>query len=106
MQNENDSKILAGLASIPELLEMLQRINERLDSIEKKLKHSPAIPAVSTRNKRFFTVRETAQELSVSIKTVYRLIDRKLLNPSRALRTFRIPLKDIEDFLAETRCDF
>jgi len=103
--NENDSKILAGLASLPELMVMLQRINERLDSIEKKLNHAPAAPAVSTRNKRFFTVRETAEELNVSTKTVYRLINRRFLKPSRALRTFRIPLKDIEDFLASTRCD-
>jgi excisionase family DNA binding protein len=49
-----------------------------------------------------FSVRETAKILGVSDKTVRRLIDRKLLRASRALRHLLIPKKEIERFLQET----
>jgi excisionase family DNA binding protein len=49
-----------------------------------------------------FSVRETAEILGVSDKTVRRLIDRKLLRASRALRHLLIPKKEIERFLQET----
>jgi excisionase family DNA binding protein len=49
-----------------------------------------------------FSVQEAAQILGVSDKTVRRLIDRKLLRASRALRHLRIPKKEIERFLDET----
>lgn len=40
--------------------------------------------------------------LGVSEKTVRRLIDRRLLRVSRALRHLRIPKGEIERFLEET----
>lgn len=49
-----------------------------------------------------FSVGETAEILGVSDKTVRRLIDRKLLRASRALRHLLIPKKEIERFLQET----
>ena len=49
-----------------------------------------------------FSVRETAEILGVSDKTVRRLIDRKLLRASRALRHLLISKKEIERFLQET----
>jgi len=49
-----------------------------------------------------FSVQETAILLGVSDKTVRRLISRKLLRPSRALRHHLIPKKEIERFLDET----
>ena len=49
-----------------------------------------------------FSVKETAQMLGVSEKTVRRLIDRGLLHASRALRHLLIPKKEIEKFLDET----
>lgn len=49
-----------------------------------------------------FSVRETADILGVSEKTVRRLVGRKLLRPSRALRHLLIPKKEIERFLDET----
>ena len=49
-----------------------------------------------------FSVRETAEALGVSEKTIRRLIDRQLLNPSRALRHLLISKKEVERFLEET----
>ena len=51
---------------------------------------------------RAFSVKETAQILGVSEKTVGRLVKRKLLRASRALRHHLIPTKEIEKFLDET----
>jgi excisionase family DNA binding protein len=49
-----------------------------------------------------YSVHEAAEMLGVSDKTVRRLIHRKLLRPSRALRHLLIPKKEIERFLDET----
>jgi len=49
-----------------------------------------------------FSVFETAEILGVSDKTVRRLINRKLLRASRALRHLLISKKEIERFLQET----
>ncbi len=48
------------------------------------------------------SVRETAGILGVSEKTVRRLVNRKLLRASRALRHLLIPTKEIQRFLDET----
>lgn len=49
-----------------------------------------------------FSVQETAKILGISEKSVRRLIDRRLLQPSTALRHLLIPRKEIERFLDET----
>lgn len=49
-----------------------------------------------------YSIREAAEMLGVSEKSVRRLIDRRLLRPSRALRHLLIPKKEIERFLEET----
>ena len=49
-----------------------------------------------------FSVRETAEMLGVSEKTVRRLIGRGLIRPSRALRHLLISKKEIERFLEQT----
>lgn len=49
-----------------------------------------------------FSVRETAEILGVSEKTVRRLIDRRLLRVSRALRHILIPKIAITEFLEQT----
>lgn len=49
-----------------------------------------------------FSVRETAEILGVSEKTVRRLISRGLLRPSRALRHLLLSRKEIERFLENT----
>jgi|GEM_PF-561063 len=49
-----------------------------------------------------YGVSETAEILGVSEKTVRRLISRRLLRASRALRHLLIPKKEIERFLDDT----
>ncbi|MEK7781402.1 MAG: helix-turn-helix domain-containing protein [Verrucomicrobiota bacterium] len=49
-----------------------------------------------------YTIKETALILGVSYKTVHRLIQRRLLKSSLALRCKIIPLSEIERFLKET----
>lgn len=55
-----------------------------------------------SRGRLAFSVRETALSLGVSEKTVRRLIDRRLLRVSRALRHILIPRTEIERFLRQT----
>jgi len=58
------------------------------------------------RNERMaFSVQETADLLGVSQKTVRRLVARRLLHPSRAIRHLLIAKREIERFLAETIID-
>lgn len=52
-----------------------------------------------------YTLKETAKLLGVSYMTVNRLIQRRLLKSSLALRTKLIPKKEIERFLRETLSD-
>ena len=49
-----------------------------------------------------YSVQEVAVMLNVSTKTVYNLIDRKLLRASKALRHIRITRMSVEEFLATT----
>jgi excisionase family DNA binding protein len=63
----------------------------------------PACPQVQPLKSRLmFTVKETAEALGISEKTVYRLVQRNLLRTSRALRHIRIPKSEIERFLTAT----
>ncbi len=56
----------------------------------------PRIPRLA------FSIKETAKVLGVSEKTVRRLVYRRLLHPSRALRHLLISQKEVERFLADT----
>jgi excisionase family DNA binding protein len=59
--------------------------------------------AVSLFNSRVaFSIAEVALLLNVSEKTVRRLIDRKLLKASKALRHLRVSKWELQRFLAET----
>lgn len=49
-----------------------------------------------------YSVAETAKLLGVSSRSIRRLLDRKLLKGSRALRTIIIPRSEIEKFLTDT----
>jgi excisionase family DNA binding protein len=48
------------------------------------------------------TIPEAARMLSISTKSVYRLIDRGIIKSSRALRTHLIPIIELERFLQTT----
>jgi excisionase family DNA binding protein len=47
-----------------------------------------------------YTADETAEILKVSQKTVYRLVERKMLHAVKALRHLRITKKSLDNFLA------
>ena len=49
-----------------------------------------------------YTVKETAEILKVSKKTVYRLVERKYLHATKALRHLRITKRSLDQFLAAT----
>lgn len=49
-----------------------------------------------------YTPRETAEQLRISIVSLWRLERRGLIKPSRALRTPRFSREEIERFLRET----
>ncbi len=46
-----------------------------------------------------FTIKETAEMLGLSHRSVYRLVQRQILKTSRALRHIKIPKAEIERFL-------
>jgi excisionase family DNA binding protein len=52
--------------------------------------------------RRLLSLKETAHVLNVSQKTVRRLIDRKLLKASKALRHIRVPVEAIDQFVKQT----
>ncbi|SRR6266436_7189846 len=54
------------------------------------------------RTRRFYSMKEAAAELNVSQATVRRLIERGLLQPSKATRLIRIPGTQIEDLARST----
>lgn len=62
---------------------------------------SPTPPPMEA-SRLAYTVQEAAQMLGVSDKTVRRLIARRLLRVSRALRHLRIPKGELERFLKDT----
>ena len=97
MQNETDSKILAGLAAIPDLVVTIRNLSERLEAIEEALRDLKP-----QRQKRFYSVKETAVELGLSDKTVRDLIERGLLKASRATRHIKIPHEEIEAYRGRT----
>jgi hypothetical protein len=49
-----------------------------------------------------YNLKETAESIGVSEKSVLRLVARRLLNPSRALRHLLFSRKEVERFLEET----
>jgi excisionase family DNA binding protein len=58
--------------------------------------------AILPKNKRLYSLKETAVELNLSEATVRRLIDRGLLRTSKATRHIRIPKEQIDNFVRTT----
>jgi len=72
------------------------------DSLESPAHGNGSPGPVVTPLRLAFSVKEAAEILGVSEKSVRRLIIRGLLRPSRALRHLLIPRKELERFLEET----
>lgn len=60
-------------------------------------------PAPAKVERLAYTSEEAAEALGISLVTLWRLEKRKLLKPSRALRTPRWSRAEIERFLEETK---
>jgi len=58
--------------------------------------YAPPVPRLA------YTMRQTAELLGVSYITIHRLLKRKLLRSSTALRTKLIPAAEIQRFLNST----
>jgi excisionase family DNA binding protein len=54
------------------------------------------------KTKQYYTIKQTADYLSISDKSVRRLVERGLLRPSRALRKLLIPRAELDSFFART----
>ena len=105
-QNDNQGQLILTL-----LLDEVRRVvRDELSGFRGGL---PADPEVSRRKpapekrtaperKRFYTMKEVAADLSLSTKTVRRLIDRGLLRRSQATRVIRISHDDLENFSSST----
>lgn len=60
------------------------------------------INALNGSGRVFYTVSEVSKMLGVNRKTVYRLLDRGLLNASNAIRHKRIHTESLELFIQTT----
>jgi orotate phosphoribosyltransferase-like protein len=76
---------------VPQLLAKMDRIEKLLESFEKP---RPI--------RKFLTLKQTAEELNLCVKSVRRLIDRGLLKTSKGTRAVRIPIEEIEAYKRRT----
>jgi excisionase family DNA binding protein len=60
------------------------------------------VNGVNSVEKLVYSVRDCAQALGVSEKTIRRLVARGLIRPSRALRHLLIPRTELDRFLRDT----
>lgn len=60
------------------------------------------ISAINGSRPVFYSVQEVCKMLNVNRKTVYRLLDRGLLQASSAIRHKRIPATSVEQFIQAT----
>ena len=70
--------------------------------VRSKNQMPPAANAKSPDERAAYTAREAAWKLAVSIKTIYRWIDRGLLPTSKATRKVLIPVRAVDNFVEET----
>jgi excisionase family DNA binding protein len=68
-----------------------------------KVKPMPPAAIKSQDARAAYTAKETAWKLAVSIKTIYRWVDRGLLPTSKASRKLLIPARAVENFMEVTR---
>jgi hypothetical protein len=79
------------IALFPQLYTKLERIEKFVETLEKPRP-----------NHKFLTLKQTAEELNLCVKSVRRLIDRGLLKTSKGTRAVRIPVEEIEAYKRRT----
>jgi len=93
----------ASMLCIVELLaEKVEKISAQLETLCARSKQPQSLLANGKREKEFFTVKEVAEVIGTSDKSVRRLQKRGFFKSSSALRTKQIPRSEIERYKAET----
>ena len=105
-QNDNAGQMILTLL----LDEVRKVVRDELSSFRGGVQADPEVPRskpapekrTAPEQKRFYTMKEVATQLSLSTKTVRRLIDRGLLRRSLATRVIRISNEELERFAQST----
>ena len=88
------------------LQEMRQIVRSELSNLREEIKSELNGTADSTVSKptsrRFYRIKQAAEELNLSEATVRRLVNRGLLRASKATRHILIPREEIENFVQST----
>jgi Mg2+ and Co2+ transporter CorA len=90
------SALLEAIALFPNIASRLERIERRVTGIEER------VSVKSERRKRFYTIKEAAAELNMSVTSARRALKRGLLRKSAGTRKIQIPAESIEAYLSKT----
>lgn len=85
--------MFAGMALVPELVEMVRLQNRQIAALGEEL---AALRESRQKASKWLKLREAAEVLNTSPKTVRRYIDRGLLKRNSASRHILIPAEDVE----------
>jgi len=83
--------LIKGLSALPAVVERVDTLEAELASLRKTLAESKA-------PKKWLTLKQAAELLSLSQKTVRSYIDRGFLRKNEASRHILIPAEDVESF--------
>jgi len=83
---------LAILGKFPLLLRRIEQLEGEITLLKKQMGNSIGIP----KGRKWVSLKEAAQILNLSEKSVRRYIERGFLRKSGASRHIKIPLEDIE----------
>ena len=97
------AQTMQTFASMLCLVESLaEKVDRMSGQLEKLCARSEPSPSNGRRQKEFYTVKEVAEVIGTSDKSVRRLQKRGFFKSSSALRTKQIPRSEIERYKAET----
>lgn len=110
MPSDPENPTLAqAMQTFASMLCVVEALNEKVDRVSEKLEllcqqrtNASAAPPAGSKEKEFYTVRETAAIIGTSEKSVRRLQKRGFFKSSNALRTKQIPRSEIERYKKET----
>ena len=90
------------LCVVESLAEKVDKMSAQLDKLCAQSRQPHSHLTNGKREKEFFTVKEVAEVIGTSDKSVRRLQKRGFFKSSSALRTKQIPRSEIERYKAET----
>ena len=80
----------------------MQPVPQTVENDEAKSKNLPGAATSEALPRLAYSIRELAEMLNLSQKTIRRLIQRNLLKPMRATRHIRIYRQEIERFVRDS----